>query len=245
MGYVRTEDQIFLGRIPSQAKGQASKLDSPGYPLLLALEIAVILLAVLVFLATALNAADKPERHMAGNAVAPLCWQSAFAHGFMHGYENGFRRGDGDYQMGRTAQDPRTLAEFKDSAAGYHSEFGDKERFRRGYREGFLSAYADSMHNRSFRAFGAAKIAAAGMEPSAQGRREFDAGFASGYDSLHPQPPMHNDAKSKTPDCKLEAVQTSPAAAAFCDGYRRGRQFAFFAAPIEEAQPGVQTASRQ
>ena len=193
---------------------------------------------VLLLPGSALKAEDHPERHMAGNAAAPLCLQSAFAHGFMHGYENGFRRGDGDYQMGRPGEDPRTLAEFKDSAAGHRPGFGDKEQFRRGYREGFVSGYGDSTHNRSFRAWAAAKIAAAGLEPAAPDRRQFDAGFVSGYESLRPQPPNQKEAKNKASNCSLESQ-----ASAYCEGYRRGRQFAFFAAPIEETQPGVQTAS--
>ena len=202
-----------------------------------------------VIFAIALSAQDKDkldkpaERHMAGNAAAPLCAQSAFAHGFMHGYENGFRRGDGDYQMGRSIQDLRTLAEFKDSAAGYHSEFGNKNQFRRGYGEGFLSGYSDSVSNRSFRAFGAAKIAAAGIEPAPESRREFDEGFASGYESLRPSAPTHQDRKK--PDCTLATVPASAPGAAYCEGFRRGRQFAFFAAPIEQPQSGVQTAAKR
>src|SRR5438105_15352143 len=91
-----------------------------------------------VIFAIALSAQDKDkldkpaERHMAGNAAAPLCAQSAFAHGFMHGYENGFRRGDGDYQMGRSIQDPPTLAEVNDPTPGFHPEFGNTTQFRRG-----------------------------------------------------------------------------------------------------------------
>src|ERR1700758_1202620 len=124
----------------------------------------MVVLAVLLMAAGAL-AGDHPDLHLGANPASVLCQQSAFAHGFMHGYENGFRRGDGDYQMGRGVQDPRSLPEYRDSAAGYRSLYGNKEQFRRGYREGFLSGYGDSTHDRSFRAIAAAKISAADLEP--------------------------------------------------------------------------------
>jgi len=187
-------------------------------------------------------AGERPDIHMDGNLGSVLCQQSAFAHGFMHGYESGFRRGDGDYQMGRGAQDPRLLAEFKDSAAGYRSTYGNKEQFRRGYREGFLSGYGDSTHDRSFRAVSAARIAAADLGPDSGERRYFDLGFAAGYTSLRPD--AHDTAKNAL-DCSVASLDPSPAVAAYCSGFQHGRKFAFFAAPLEDSELGVQTAAKR
>jgi hypothetical protein len=188
-------------------------------------------------------AADRPDMHLAGNPASALCQQSAFAHGFMHGYENGFRRGDGDYQMGRGAQDARSLPEYRDSASGYHSQFGNKEQFRRGYREGFLSGYGDSTHDRSFRAVAAARIAAADLKPDAAQRTAFDAGFADGYESLRP----HAAAKASksAPDCSLNSLEPGGLDSAYCEGFGHGRKFAFFAAPLEPPDEGVQTAAKR
>jgi hypothetical protein len=202
------------------------------------LALSCVLLAALYAMA-----GDYPDIHLSGNPASALCQQSAFAHGFMHGYESGFRRGDGDYQMGRGSQDARNLPEFKDSTAGYHSQFGDKEQFRRGYREGFLSGYGDSTHDRSFRAISAAKIAAADLTPDVTHRRDFDAGFASGYDSLRPQPIAKNGHSAR--ECSLEGLDPAGSNSAYCDGFRHGRKFAFFAAPLEDSEPGVQTAAKR
>jgi hypothetical protein len=145
--------------------------------------------------------------------------------------------------MGRGAQDARSLPEYKDSAAGYHSEFGDKSEFRNGYREGFLSGYGDSIHDRSFRAISAAKITAADLGPDSSHRRAFDAGFAAGYGSLRPQPIMRK-AKSGQ-ECSAEGLDPAGANAAYCEGFRHGRKFAFFAAPLEDSEPGFETAAKR
>lgn len=201
------------------------------------------LAACILFAATLALAADRPDIHVNANPASALCERSAFAHGFMHGYENGFRRGDGDYQLGRGSQDARSLAEYKDSASGYHSEFGSKEQFRSGYREGFLSGYGDSTHDRSFRAISAAKIAAADLDGDSSNRRTFDAGFAAGYGSLRPRAP--NEAASELADCSVPEVSAPDAKSAYCAGFNHGRKFAFFAAPLEDNEPGVQTAAKR
>src|SRR5581483_8709170 len=77
------------------------------------------------------------ERHTSVDPGSALYQRSTFAHGFIHGYEQGFHIADLDYHVGRTDRKLKDIHEYRDASSGYHSSFGDKNIFRRGFREGF------------------------------------------------------------------------------------------------------------
>ncbi len=138
---------------------------------------------LLVLGGTYLVSADgPPDWHLSSGPWRALCARSAFAHGYMHGYEQGFHFADLDLQMAHQPRDPATIKEFK-SVPGYHEEFGDKNFFVSGYREGFRVGYADGAGGFRFRAVGELRAAALGLPGSGDARpsKKFDEGISAGY----------------------------------------------------------------
>lgn len=104
-----------------------------------------------------------------------LVQHSAFAHGYLHGYEAGFHAGDGDFHIAYV-RTPRELREI-DRPSGYRSEFGPRESYRGGFRQGFLVGYQDSIAGRDFRGF----KNLTSLVPSGAAPEDFDHGFEDGY----------------------------------------------------------------
>ena len=104
-----------------------------------------ILLVALLVAAPALLLAGqgKDDAHWNGDSAAPLYHVSVFAHGFIHGYEDGFRIADEIYQLGMAPVSFNSYPQYKDATSHYDSSFGPKDRFKAGYREGFMTAYRE------------------------------------------------------------------------------------------------------
>lgn len=112
----------------------------------------------------------------AAGPAAELIQHSSFAHGYLHGYEAGFHAGDNDFHIARV-RTPRELREI-DRPSGYLPEFGSRQSFRGGFRQGFLVGYEDSVAGRDFRGF--ENLTALAPAHAAQ-PRDFDRGFEDGY----------------------------------------------------------------
>ena len=112
----------------------------------------------------------------AAGPAGELIRHSAFAHGYLHGYEAGFHAGDADFHLARV----RSLRERReiDRPSGFEPEFGSRESYRGGFRQGFLVGYEDSVAGRDFRAF---EIPASFAVSEAVRSEEFDHGFEDGY----------------------------------------------------------------
>ncbi len=112
----------------------------------------------------------------ASGPAGELIQHSAFAHGYLHGYEAGFHAGDGDFHIAhvRTTRELREI----DHPSGYRSEFGPRESYRGGFRQGFQVGYQDSVSGRDFRGFENLTT----LSPAhASQPKEFDRGFEDGY----------------------------------------------------------------
>lgn len=130
---------------------------------------------ILAFALAAVAAmAQPPDRHLTNE----LFVQSAFAHGYMHGYEEGFHSGDLDLQLGRRFRDVKEFKEYK-KVTGYQKQYGARQLFEQGYRNGFKVAYADSYRGRSFRAVLLERQAAPLAATAAN--QAFDSAFQQGY----------------------------------------------------------------
>jgi hypothetical protein len=114
----------------------------------------------------------------AAGPAAQLISQSAFAHGYLHGYEAGFHAGDADFHIANI-RDLRARREL-DRPTGYQSEFGARDSFRGGFRQGFMVGYEDSIAGRDFRGF--ENLPALAVSHLAR-PKDFDRGFEDGYKS--------------------------------------------------------------
>jgi hypothetical protein len=152
------------------------------------------------------------ERHTTSDPGSALYLRSAFAHGFIHGYEQGFHLADLDYHLGRTDRRLDDLHQYR-NAAGFHPSFGDKKIFQRGYHEGFLQGYDDSIHSRHFRVEIAGEVVADGLKHFAGSSQELDAGFAAGFAAQRSNP-------QNALACR------DPESAAYCSGFTLGAEFA-------------------
>ena len=176
--------------------------------------------AVVLLMTAALPAwlvAGDLDAQCARGPDKPLLQQSIFAHGFMHGYEDGFRIADSDYQIGRRPRAVETTPQYKRADQAYRNNFGNRDEFRQGYREGLRSGYEDSIHNRKYRAVAAAHFAARGLDPAERINRWFDAGFIAGFQAAA------DPATRKMEFCGGAQETTD---ARYCDGFRRGFAFA-------------------
>lgn len=129
--------------------------------------------------------AENPDIHVTIDPARPLYCRSAFMHGYIHGYEEGFHSADLDLQMGRRARPLNSIKEYRDhKGVRYRAEFGDRDWFYRGFRQGFEVGYSDAISGREFRAVSQARRSASGLpdDQALVGRTtNFDNGFYAGY----------------------------------------------------------------
>ncbi len=141
-------------------------------------------LVLFLTLAAACYASDAPDWHVSRNARASALFRrSAFVHGYMHGYERGFHAAGLDLNFARQRQNPEKMSECRE-AAGYKHEFGVRQFFEKGFREGCRVGYTDGVSERTFRALDQARAAAVGLdqdEARPKPSKTFDEGFAAGY----------------------------------------------------------------
>jgi hypothetical protein len=161
--------------------------------------------------------AGSEDRHEGSDPASALYRQSVFAHGYIHGYEAGFHLADDDYQMGRGLRDVPELKQFKEADEGYRDSFGNKEDFKRGYREGMRAGYDDSFHNRPFRAVSAARLASEGLVADGKVDWNFESGFVDGFQAAEAGAPQSCFGQKSRPAARMSA--------AYCDGFNRGIQF--------------------
>ncbi len=151
--------------------------------------------------------------------------RSAFVHGYLHGYEEGFHQADFDLQMGRVArgESSRDATPF-----GYKRDFGSKQMFNGGFREGFRVGYADGVSGRNFRAVDTVMAALGASEaPSTTSNGTFDEGVHSGY--LAGQHQGLDDARRQvaaeaTPVCPVNSGKLQQE---FCSAYASGYQMGY------------------
>ena len=100
-------------------------------------------------------------------------------HAYDNGYRSGLRAGERDARDGRVFEMERQR-DWRDADGGYQRDFGDRELYRRVFRDGFRAGYSEAFNRR------AVVIAprAAAVSPAAQiGYRDgFDAGRNDGRD---------------------------------------------------------------
>jgi hypothetical protein len=96
--------------------------------------------------------------------AAPACAAQVYGSGYPRGgvyardlerraYDNGFREGVEEGQNdARHNRDfsPQRHNEYRDADQGYHRDFGDREFYRRSFRQGFEAGYAEA-YNRNAR----------------------------------------------------------------------------------------------
>lgn len=96
---------------------------------------------------------------VAGVALAsPACAAQIYGSGYPRGgvygrdlerraYDNGFREGveEGQNDARRNRDfSPQRHSEYRDADQGYHRDYGDREFYRRSYRQGFEAGYRES-----------------------------------------------------------------------------------------------------
>lgn len=106
-----------------------------------------------------------PALLLAGAAISTTaCADTIYASGYPRGgvytrdlerraYDNGFREGleEGQNDARRNRDfSPQRHSEFRDADQGYHRDYGDREFYRRNYRQGFQTGYAEA-YNRNAR----------------------------------------------------------------------------------------------
>ena len=94
----------------------------------------------------------QTDVHFVESPARSLFHQSAWAHGYIHGYESGFHQGNLDLHMARPIQDPHSVKDYKKSGNAYHSTFGNRAEFQKGYGSGFEVGYLDGCSGKEFRA---------------------------------------------------------------------------------------------
>jgi hypothetical protein len=180
-----------------------------------------------LLLCVAASAAEPPDHHLAGDPARRLFRASPFAHGYIHGYEHGFGLGDEDVQNGRGAREIRKTGEYRDADGGYRREFGARESFRAGFREGLSIGYRDAIAGGEFRALAALRRLATGLDDllTNSADRLYDGGFFAGYRAAR---------QESAGDCQ------GPAPAArerYCSGFLAGYE-------LGESDSGAATTAR-
>jgi len=166
-----------------------------------------------VALAGAAAAQQAPDHHITADPAQRLFRASTFAHGYIHGYERGFMQGDEDVQTGRGAQDIHKIPGYRAGDAGYRREFGARQSFRAGFREGMAIGYRDALSGGEFRALAELRRLASGLEDellSEAADRVYDGGFLAGYSAAR---------QESAGDCQ---APVPPAWARFCSGFLDG-----------------------
>lgn len=180
----------------------------------------VLLLSCLVVIPGLLSA-QKNDAHFATRKIAATAKKSAFVHGYLHGYEEGFHQADFDLQMGRISRGDYSR---DGSPSGYKHQFGSKQMYNAGYRDGFEVGYADAAAGRSFRALATVEAATGDAMEQNDSKWDsvYDEGVMSGY--VAGQHQGLDDARSQvqahpSPACP---VKTGKGQADFCGAYVSG-----------------------
>jgi hypothetical protein len=167
---------------------------------------------------------------------AALYQRSSFAHGYIHGYEQGFHIGNQDLQLARASRDLTKTETYRKAGEEYRPDFGKRDAFRIGYRNGMVVGYTDAMNGHSFRAIDEARIAAARLENegvapygAAAQNHHFELGFMDGYTAgtLQGVGDGRNRANYQPAqaDCGIGRGQTL--GETYCTGYLRGFSFGY------------------
>jgi hypothetical protein len=184
--------------------------------------------------------AQSLDPHLGDDPAHDLYQHSPFLHGYIHGYEAGFHLGDVDVHMGHKAQSITRQKTYRDPR-DYHSSFGDRGAFQRGYRQGLLVGYGDAFRDASFRAVTQIRRAAEGITADTWGYEEFDRAVSSGYEEGWKRglrPPLTNVNFRELVESCL-ATRRLPT---YCDAYRRGFGLGYADASIPQDGGGTQTA---
>lgn len=183
----------------------------------------VLLLSSLALVPIAITA-QQPDRHFVTPSIAAIAHESTFLHGYLHGYEEGFHQGDFDLQMGRIENGDNRRS---DAPKGYEKQFGPKQMFFAGYKEGFSVGYADAADERRFRAFDNVLRAAASEATEPSSAAMFDEGVRQGY--LAGQHQGLNDARRDAQAQPSVACPTTPTnqGQEFCSAFTSGYQLGY------------------
>jgi hypothetical protein len=122
----------------------------------------------------------QTDVHLVESPAKSLFHRSAWAHGYIHGYESGFHQGNLDLHMARAIQDPHSVKDYKKSGNAYHSSFGSRPEFQKGYCSGFEVGYLDGFSGREFRAASEANL----MSTLVSTNEELDSNQATHLDVL-------------------------------------------------------------
>ncbi len=170
----------------------------------------------------------KPDQHLDDRAGV-LYQRSAFAHGYLHGYEDGFHEADQDLHMGHLLPGVTVHRERRDTQSSYRLEFGDRNLFMKGYREGLRAGYDDGVAGREFRAIDDLRAAADGLDPN-RNAMHFDRGFADGYAGGRQQTATQNvtsiDFSYVGSWCR-EQLKHNESSDQYCDAYTRGYRLGY------------------
>jgi hypothetical protein len=167
---------------------------------------------------------------------APLYQRSAFAHGYIHGYEQGFHIGNQDLQLARTARDVSKTEIYRKAGEEYRAQFGARDAFRIGYRNGMVVGYTDAMNDHSFRAIDEARIAVAHLDNesvtpygAAARNHHFELGFMDGYTAgtLRGVGDGRNRVNYQPAQADCGIGRSPTLGETYCAGYLRGFSFGY------------------
>ncbi len=199
--------------------------------------------ALLVFTLLAAGfalAQNSPDHHYSASRTQDITRKSVFVHGYLHGYEEGFHLADMDIQLGRGSRVIDKCHEAR-KAEGYRREFGDKQFFQRGFREGLRVGYADGMAGRAFRAFQQIDSIAV-TSPEAGSDPVFDRGFSLGYAAGQRQGLLDGRRDSTytppLPACPYASAQHDRAQN-FCGAYVGGYRVGYSDGFVNVARPAA------
>jgi hypothetical protein len=166
---------------------------------------------------------------------AALYQRSSFAHGYIHGYEQGFHIGNQDLQLARSARDLTKTETYRKAGEEYRTQFGSRDAFRIGYRNGMVVGYTDAMSDHSFLAIDEARIAATRLEDenttygAAARNHHFELGFMDGYTAgtLQGVGDGRNRANYRPAQADCGIGRGLTLGETYCTGYLRGFTFGY------------------
>ena len=106
------------------------------------------------------------------------------------------------------------------SAAGYRSDFGNRDFFRLGYQHGFRAAYTDGMRGDAFRGLSSLRRVAAGFRGFSSQPKQFEQAFSTGYDSGYTE--GERQSQNISPQMISEHCGAGHPNGEYCDAYARG-----------------------
>jgi hypothetical protein len=186
--------------------------------------------------------AQGSDPHTDSDPAHSLYRRSSFVHGYIHGYEDGFHTGDLEVHMGHPSQ-PVEHYKLYQKSPGYHSRFGDRSSFHRGYQQGFRAAYDDAINGEVFRAVSEIRRAAQGLEAEATADRQFDqalsAGYEAGRNQALQQPRSSLDYQYSADPCLSQRGNHF-----YCDAYARGFTLGYSDGAVFQHAQETQTARK-